>query len=182
MFRSATAVLIAIGMALPLGGAAVAQTSGADRTAPSSADRQFMAKAAEGNLAEVALGQLAERQGQSDAVKQFGHRMSDDHSKALDELKALADREGVTLPQHMSAKDQKTYDRLSRLTPQQFDAVYSRDMLRDHQKDVREFQREARSGHDPDVKAWAAKTVPTLQEHLRMAQAMQPAAGSARAR
>lgn len=182
MLRQATAIFIAIGMALPLGGAALAQTGGADRTRASSADRQFMLKAAEGNLAEVALGQLAERKGQSDAVKQFGHRMSDDHSKAMDELKALADREGVALPQHMSARDQKIYDRLAQLTPERFDSAYSRDMVRDHQKDVREFEREAKNGHDPDVKAWAGKTVPTLREHLQMAREIAPAAGSARAR
>lgn len=135
-----------------------------------SADQQFMMKAAQGGMAEVELGKLAKDHASSDAVKTFGQQMVDDHSKANDELKDLASKKGVSLPAEVNSKDKATMDRLSKLNGAAFDAAYMRDMVADHKKDVAEFQKEANSGMDPDVKDWASKTLPTLQHHLQMAQ------------
>jgi putative membrane protein len=178
MRRNSRAAMVALGLTLALGTGALGQNNGTGATGQSqlsAPDRQFMSKAAQGGLAEVQLGQLAAQKASNDAVKQFGQRMVQDHSKGNDELKALADREGVSLPTRMSRSDQKTYNRLSRLSGQQFDRAYSRDMVADHQKDVREFEREAQSGKDPEVKAWAANTLKVLQEHLRMARDIETA-------
>jgi len=136
----------------------------------SSADRQFVMEAAMGGLAEVALGQLATEKAESDQVKQFGQRMVTDHGKANDELKTLAQNKGMTLPANVDAKHKATQDRLSKLSGAAFDRAYMQDMLADHRKDVNDFRKESQSGKDPDVKAWAAKTLPTLEEHLQMAQ------------
>lgn len=133
-------------------------------------DATFMTKAAEGGVAEVELGNVAKDKASSDAVKQFGQHMVDDHSKANDELKSLAQQKNVTLPTGVNAKDQATKDKLSGMSGAAFDRAYMRDMVSDHRKDIAEFQREANNGKDPDVKAWAAKTLPTLQSHLQMAQ------------
>jgi len=141
-------------------------------TKMSSADRKFVLAAAHGGMAEVELGQLATKNGSSDAVKQFGQRMVEDHGKANEELKQLAAGKGITLPTSLDKKHKQTYSHMSRLTGQNFDHAYAADMVKDHQKDVSEFEKEATSGTDPDVKAWAAKTLPTLQEHLRMAQSL----------
>jgi putative membrane protein len=152
---------------------AYAQNGNSDRMKSDmngSPDRAFMMKAAQGGMAEVQLGNLAKDHASNDAVKQFGQHMVDDHSKANDELKSLAQQKNVTLPTDLDAKDKSTMDRLSTMNGAAFDKAYMRDMVADHRKDIADFQREANNGKDPDVKAWAAKTLPTLQNHLSMAQ------------
>lgn len=139
----------------------------------SSADRNFMMKAAQGGMAEVQLGETAQNKASSEAVKAFGKRMVDDHSKANDELKQLASQKNVTLPTEVDAKDKATMDRLSAMSGAAFDKAYMRDMVTDHKHDIAEFQREANSGKDPDVKAWAQKTLPVLQTHLSLAESTQ---------
>lgn len=135
-------------------------------------DKTFMKKAAEGGLAEVQLGQLAQQNGQSQDVKNFGQKMVTDHTRANDELKQVASQQGVTLPTDVSGKDKAEYDRLSKLNGDAFDKAYARMMVSDHRKDVGEFQREADSGSDPQVKNFASQTLPTLKEHLKIAEQM----------
>jgi putative membrane protein len=134
------------------------------------ADNTFATKAAVGGLAEVQLATLAKDHAASADVKSFAQRMYDDHSKANDELKQLASTKGITLPTSLDAKHQATYDRLSKLNGAEFDKAYMKDMVADHREDVSEFRKESNSGSDPELKAWAAKTLPTLQEHLNMAE------------
>lgn len=135
-----------------------------------SADSAFLREAAAGGMAEVELGQLAAQNAESSDVKQFGQRMADDHGKANEELKTLASQKKVDLPAAPDAKHKAVHDKLAKLKGVQFDSAYMSAMVSDHQKDVAAFQREAKSGKDPDVKAWAEKTLPTLQEHLKLAQ------------
>jgi putative membrane protein len=134
------------------------------------ADTSFVTKAAQGGMAEVKLGKLATEKASSPDVKAFGQQMVDDHSKANEELKDLASKKGVTLPTDVDAKDQATYDKLSKMSGAEFDKAYMADMVSDHKTDVAEFRRESQRGSDPDVKAWAAKTLPTLEHHLQLAQ------------
>jgi putative membrane protein len=134
------------------------------------ADTTFVTNAAQGGIAEVEMGRVAVEKGTNDGVKRFGQRMVDDHSKGNEELKAVAAQKGMTVPSTMNAKQKATMDRLQRLSGAAFDRAYMDDMVKDHQEDIAEFQREANSGADPDVKNFAAKMLPTLQEHLKMAQ------------
>lgn len=133
-------------------------------------DSHFVMDAAKGGLAEVEMGKLAAEKASSPDVKQFGQRMVDDHSKANDELKAVASQKGITLPTELAPADKATLDRLSKLSGEAFDRAYMSDMVKDHKKDVAEFKKEASAGKDADVKAFAGKTLPTLEEHLKMAQ------------
>jgi putative membrane protein len=133
-------------------------------------DHHFVMDAANGGLAEVELGRLAAEKAGKDDVKKFGQRMVDDHGKANDELKTLAQSKQITLPAAPDAKHKATIDRLSKLTGDAFDRAYVQEMLKDHEKDVAAFRAESRSGKDPEVKAWAGKTLPTLEEHLKMIQ------------
>jgi putative membrane protein len=162
-----------IGVSLAITGllvwTATAQQNEANRLRQS-ADSTFMMKAAQGGMAEVELGKMAVQKASSDRVKQFGQQMVDDHSRANDELKSLAAGKGMTLPGAVDAKDKATIRRLEGLQGEAFDRAYMEDMVNDHQADIAEFQREADHGSDPEVKAWAAKTLPTLQHHLQMAQ------------
>jgi putative membrane protein len=135
-------------------------------------DRTFLNKAAVGGMAEVQLGQLAVKNAKSADVKTFGQRMIDDHSKVNSELTRLATTKGVTPPSELDSKNKATLDRLSKSTGDQFDKAYMTDMVTDHEEDVAEFQKEANSGGDPDEKAFAAKTLPTLQEHLQLAKSI----------
>jgi len=134
------------------------------------ADQQFVMKAAQGGMAEVELGRLATQKAASGDVKQFGQRMVDDHSKANDELKSIASSKGVNLPTDVGAKNKADMDHLSALSGAEFDRAYMQHMVKDHKTDVAEFRKESNSGKDNDVKGFAAKTLPTLEEHLKMAQ------------
>ena len=133
-------------------------------------DAAFAKEAAIGGMAEVELGNIAKERASSSDVKQFADRMVTDHSKANDELKQWAQQKSVTLPTELDAKHKATRDRLGKLSGDQFDKAYMQDMLTDHQHDVAAFKRESTSGKDADLKAWAGKTLPTLQEHLKLAQ------------
>jgi putative membrane protein len=142
------------------------------------ADEAFVMKVAKGGMAEVELGKLAAEKASTDQVKKFGQRMVDDHSKANDELKALATSKSVTLPSEIGPEEKALRDRLMKLSGPAFDQAYMKAMVSDHVKDVNEFKMEAKSGKDPEVKAWAAKTLPTLEEHLKMARDASGAVGT----
>jgi putative membrane protein len=136
------------------------------------ADAMFIRTAAMDGMAEVEHGRLAAQHAALDDVKQFGQRMVDDHSKAGDELKGLASQKHVTLPAALDAKHQAMQDKLSKMKGAAFDRAYMAHMVTAHQQAVALFQKEATGGKDPDAKAWAAKTLPTLQEHLKMARGL----------
>jgi putative membrane protein len=133
-------------------------------------DEAFVRVAAHGGLAEVKLGQLAMGQGSNEAVKAFGTRMVAEHTKAGDELKEAAKDERIALPTDLSAKDQATYDRLSRLSGADFDQAYAQDMVKDHQQDLRDFQREANHGNNDVIRGFASETVPMIQQDLDQAK------------
>ena len=148
------------------------------KSAKADSSQQFVKEAAIGGMAEVELGRLAADKASSDQVKKFGQRMVDDHGRANDELKTLAQNKNIDLPPSLDAKHKATMDRLSKLSGDAFDRAYMSEMVKDHRKDVNEFRNEAKSGKDPDVKAWAAKTLPTLEEHLKLAQDANKAVGT----
>jgi len=139
-------------------------------------DRKFVEEAAKGGMAEVELGQLASQRAQSPDVKQFAQRMVTDHGKANDQLKQVASSKGVELPSGTDKSTQRKMDKLQKLQGAEFDKAYMNDMVKDHKKDVKDFQKQAKSAKDPDVKNFAAQTLPTLQEHLQMAEAAQKSA------
>ena len=147
-------------------------TKGSSTTATKAAnpDSSFVKKAAMGGMAEVELGNLAQQKAASDQVKQFGARMVQDHGKANDELKQIAGSKGIDLPTALDDKHRKDKEKLGKLSGAQFDKAYMSHMVDDHKKDVADFKKEASSGKDADIKAFAAKTLPTLEEHLKLAQ------------
>jgi putative membrane protein len=127
----------------------------------SAQDKSFMMNAAKGGMMEVEWGKLASQNGQNAEVKKFGSRMVTDHSKANSELMALAKEEGVSLPGAKAAGKWKS------------DKDYMDMMVKDHQEDLAEFQKEAQSGTDPDLKAFAAKGAKMVSTHLKLAQETQ---------
>ena len=135
-------------------------------------DHNFIMDAAMGGMMEVELGRVAAEKGMNDAVKQFGQKMVDDHSKANSELMSLASSKGITLPTELDAKHRAEVTKFSALSGAELDREYTKMMVSDHRKDVSEFEKESTRATDPDLKAFATKTLPTLQEHLRMAEAL----------
>lgn len=135
-------------------------------------DQKFMIDAARGGMMEVQLGQTAQQKASSSAIKELGKKIEQDHTQAGNELAALAKAKNVSLPTDTGG-EKVIIDKVSSLSGAAFDKAYLKAMVRDHKKDVKEFQHESAVGIDSDVKAFAAKTLPTLQEHLRMAEDLQ---------
>src|SRR5207249_5592683 len=102
-------------------------------------------------------------------VKSFGQRMVTDHGKANQELTEIASRKGITLPKDVDKKHMAAIDKMSKLSGAAFDKAFMTGMHKDHMKAVSAFEKEASKGQDADIKAFAAKTLPTLKEHLQMA-------------
>ncbi|HEX5123916.1 MAG TPA: DUF4142 domain-containing protein [Rhodanobacteraceae bacterium] len=161
-----------------IGTSAIAMLAFAGAAIGASADSDFVMKAAQGGTEEVELGQLAATQAGSADVKQFGQRMVTDHSTANDELKTVAAKSGATVPADLSKKQQSDKAKLSKLNGAEFDKAYMKMMVSDHKEDIAEFEKEAKSGKDPDVKAFASKTLPTLKEHLQLAEQVEPKVAS----
>jgi putative membrane protein len=145
-------------------------------TMKAGSDDHFIMETANASMAEVELGKLASDKASNAEVKKFGERMVDDHGKANDELKTLAQNKNVTLPSTIDAKHKAVMDKLSKLSGEQFDKAYVQEMVKGHQQVAASFRTESKSGKDADVKAWAAKTLPTIEEHLKMAQELSKSA------
>ena len=139
-------------------------------------DRKFIETAAKDGLAEVELGQVAQQKAQNPQVKEFAARMVQDHGKANDELKTLASSKGVQLPTETDRSHKHKAESLNKKAADKFDHEYMEEMVKDHKKDVKEFEKQAKNAKDADVRNFASKTLPTLQEHLKMAEAAQKAA------
>jgi putative membrane protein len=133
-------------------------------------DKKFVKEAALGGMAEVELGKLATQKAASEAVKQFGQKMVDDHTKANDQLKEVASKENITIPDSLDSKHQSRIEKLSKLSGPEFDKAYIKDQVKDHKEDVSEFKNEANAGSDPNVKQFASNTLPILEQHLTMAK------------
>lgn len=133
-------------------------------------DTEFAVAAADGGLLEVQLGQLAVANASSPEVKKLGQTMVDEHSKANEELKALAATKNISLPGVLSEKNQKTYEDLAKKSGLEFDKEYSSFMVKDHKEDIDDFKKEAEKGNDSEIKSWAAGKVSTLEHHLMMAE------------
>jgi putative membrane protein len=129
-------------------------------------DAQFAVEAASGGMTEVELGKLAEQRAVNNMVKNFGAMMVKDHSKADDKLQVLAKAKNINLPNEPNAGDQQTIDQLMKLSGRDFDKAYISDMIDDHKNDIREFKYASKNCNDPDIKHFAAKTLPVLQNHL----------------
>lgn len=136
-------------------------------------DAEFSAKAAAGGMMEVELGKIALANGMSQSVKDFGQTMVTDHSAANEELKSAAAAKNISLPAAPDADMQKKIDDLRQKKGADFDKDYMDMMVKDHKDDIDLFQKEADKGNDPELKAWAASKLSTLQHHLQMCEQIQ---------
>jgi putative membrane protein len=159
------AVLVAVSIGWLLIGTAVVQAEQV-----SDVDQQFLQQAARAGTAEVTLGALATERASSPEVQQFGQRMVTDHTKANEELMALAQTKGISVSATMDEQHQETAETLSKMQGSDFDREFMRHMVMDHEKAVQLFSTASQESKDADIKAFATKTLPTLQTHLQMAR------------
>ncbi len=138
-------------------------------------DTKWATNAAEGGMLEVQLGNLAQSNGASPKIKELGKMMVDDHSKANEELKSLAAQKNITLPAALGDSKQKDYNDLAAKKGADFDKAYADYMVSDHKEDIDAYQKQADKGKDPEMKAFAAGKIPTLQHHLQMSEAAKDA-------
>jgi putative membrane protein len=163
-----------------LAGVSAAQTTSAgsrgQQEAPAAGvlgkqDMDFFEDAAQGGLQEVKLGELAVKQTASEDVRKFGQRMIDDHNKLNARLTEIGhDKKGLAVPTELDKKHRSAVDKLASLTGAKFDREYMSRMVDDHQNDVKAFEKEAKEGKDPDLKQFAATSLPTLLDHLNQAK------------
>jgi len=142
----------------------------AQSSTPSSSDEKFITDAVKGNRAEVEMGRIVAAKASDPNVRSFAKQMVKDHTNALNQLQKLAQQKNITISNDIPEDAKDMQSKLSNETGKQLDKDYMDGMVQDHQKDVQEFQTAAQSASDPDVKQWAGKMVPTLQEHLQKAQ------------
>jgi len=135
-------------------------------------DADFAVKAANGGMAEVAMGKMAQQKGMSQEVKDFGAKMVTDHTKANDNMMALAKQKNITLPAAISNDEQKKMDDMGKKSGKDFDKAYVHEMVDDHNKDVKDFEDASKNLKDADLKAFATTTLPTLKMHQTMIKAI----------
>lgn len=139
----------------------------------SRSERKFIEKAAVGGMFEVEAARLAEQKASNPQVKQFAAKLMEQHQQANDELKQIAQARGVTLPTQLPSKEQRKIDDLAKESGQKFDEEFLKTAGRkDHQEDIKDFQKARRDTKDPQLQAWIDKTLPTLHTHLTEAQSL----------
>lgn len=136
------------------------------------ADSKFMMMAATSDMNEIGLSRVALDKSQNEEVKRMAQMIIDDHTKSSEELKPLAMSKGVMLPADMDTKHRAMMEKMSSMSGADFDKMYVKAMVKDHEKAVKMFQKESTDGKDADAKAFATKQLPVLQGHLTMAQNM----------
>jgi putative membrane protein len=141
-------------------------------------DHRFMATAARANLSEIAAGRLALAQSASSEVKKFAQRMVEDHTQANRELGELAQKMSFSLPGEPDETRQKGLDHLSALRGVEFDRAFAGMMVSDHAKAVALFEESSKTSADPQVRSYSERTLPMLQDHLKMARDLRSQVGA----
>ena len=141
-------------------------------------DAAALKQLAQANLNEVESGKAAASKAQNPQVKQFAQKMVTDHQQMYDELKSLAQKKGVALPQSASLKDKAGTQMMERASGAEFDKKYMEQMVKDHQKDVKEADSIAAKAKDPDFKSAVQQASGKIKEHLAMAERIARSAGT----
>ncbi|MDB6029799.1 MAG: outer membrane protein [Verrucomicrobiales bacterium] len=144
--------------------------SGTSSSQLSATDMRFIKEASQGGIAEVKMGYMGVHNGTSSQVKNLGQKLIQDHTAANKELEQLASQKGATITPELDAKHQKDLDALSKLSGAEFDKAYIHHAVMDHEKDIKKFQTAADKASDQDIRAFAQRTLPVLQQHLDMAK------------
>jgi putative membrane protein len=159
---------LTVGLAAPL----AAQTDMSKPQPPGAAmsEEKFIKDTAANGMVEVEIAKMAAEKATRPEVKEFAQMLADDHSKVNEELKSLASQKNVALPEEPRPEQKAEKERLSKLSGAEFDAAFTKAMVQSHKKSVTNFGKESTAAKDPDIKAFASKTLPKLKEHLEKAE------------
>ena len=135
------------------------------------ATESFIRAADQINLAEMELGKVAEEKAKSDVVKSFGKKTKLDHTLMNQELRKITSQQKIVLGDTLDSNHKDLLKELSKLNGAAFDKEYTKDMVAGHKAAIKLFENEIETGRNADLKTWAEKCLPTLREHLRLAQA-----------
>jgi putative membrane protein len=131
----------------------------------------FIQQAAESNQFEIQSSQLALQKSKNAELKKFAQRMIDDHTKIADELKALLAKANIPVPEiQLGPQDQALLAKLKNEKEAAFDRTYVMDQRKGHIQAVNLVEAYAKNGEIPALKQFASKILPTLKEHLKLAQ------------
>lgn len=134
-------------------------------------DRKFIEEAANGGMFEVQVAQLAATKATDPQVKSFASMLVDDHTAANNELVKIANAKGVELPAAPRKSLRRDIEKLGKKNGSEFDQAFVKEVgIKDHEKDIKMFQKASKDVKDPDLKAFVDKTLPKLREHLAAAQ------------
>ena len=129
-------------------------------------DAQFLVDAAEISREEISLGQLAQQKGSKDHLIELGKMMEEGHTKSLADLTAIAKIKNISLPSSETEDGIKAYKKLDEKSGIDFVREYCDMMVNGHKKAIALFENASIECTDPDIKAWAIATLPTLRKHL----------------
>lgn len=133
-------------------------------------DSDFVVEAASGSMMEVELGQLAAQKASSQEVKNFAQKMVNDHSKANERLRQIAQQKNIALPEGLADEHKKHVDDLREKSGHEFDKDYMDLMVEDHEEDVEKFEEASEDLNDSDLRSWVNETLPTLRQHKEEAK------------
>jgi putative membrane protein len=140
-------------------------------------DQQFMTKAAQSGMMEVKMAQMAQQKAASSEVKEYARKLEQDHSKANDQLKKIAQDRGVQLPSDMG-QHQQQMAKFENLSGEEFDRAYMKMQVQHHKKDIGEFKKHQNRSMDTDLKEFATAQLPILQQHYEQAQQLNSSTGT----
>jgi putative membrane protein len=129
-------------------------------------DKQFLVDAAEINLEEIKLGQLAQQNSTTPNVKELGKMMETEHIKCLNDLKVLAEKKSIIIPTSITEEGEEAYEKLIGISGAEFDKKYCAMMVDGHKNAISAFEKATTDSNDPDIRAWASETLPSLRKHL----------------
>jgi putative membrane protein len=165
--RSAKRVA-AVALVLALGVAARGDDKKTDQKPVS--DEEFVIKAASGGAFEVESGKLAKDAAQSADVKKFAEKMITDHGKANKQLIGIARKANFGIPVKMLDEHRMLFDTVKGAKGAAFDRAYADAQVKAHEEAVALFSNAAKNARNPDLKAFAEKTLPVIKEHYELAK------------
>jgi len=150
-----------------MGGTAMGDPNGP--TAPHKDDAEFMKTAAHSDQNEIQQSKMALQKGVTGMAKEMANKMIADHTKSTADLKKIAAKKGVTLPTDMDAEHKAMAPAMQKLSGKEFEQRYMTQMQADHQKTANTMRAHEQMTKDAELKAFIAKTVPVVEQHLGMA-------------
>lgn len=133
----------------------------------------FVKTAIRGNIAEVQMGELAQKQAKNPRLQELGSMLVNDHSKARKEAVELAKDMNIDPPTKPTEDAQETYDRLAKMSGDEFDEEFVEVAVEDHEEDIEAYTEQAEDADNEQVAAYARTTLPVLEKHLEMAQKLE---------